>query len=1333
MDNNPFVFAPPDTRPAVAPQSNSNWNPIDWTQSLVRAGFEDTLELFGVDKSPNTIQFEKENPMASLAASFVGVGVPYFGWYKASKKLKGFEKLIEGVATARSASPITQGALREALRFTPLEASRFMSTAAIDPTKLWETGAENLVNTGVAAGFGALGGIGQAYGEVAKKIKELAPNVNLRDPLTLQMRELRKMVLEGKVPQERLPEAQKWINRFDEAVRSETLPGETKYIQAIYNDAEVVGESKARWLNNLFTPRQHKNLAVRTLNTAGEKSPFGYKDEASWRARLSALPEGASAYMQFPRVVEVRAAGEGGVEYLHKRVAQNMTQVAKDLWITREGDQGLFVMMKKIKTGGAREAVPNKIPRTQQGNTDEYLLFKTDTPGFFAARAQAWQDRMIAKSAWFDKYAMQNIKYSEGSSGEAIQKQMEQINLRNWYDDLSKAKTDDEFMTKMLSKAGLRPGEKMQDATKGMVSFMREYFSPTMFQFNGPGGTLARYMMGVMKPAYDRANWVAETMIYGKPISPQGRNLVVSNFFQGERDRIGGALMPLIEKLDGTDRQKLLQVMGGGWDKATIEAAYIRGGPEGISDRLHRLLLRLDELDGKQMAELLEAQKNAGITQSVPLKGHLMLSRMWEGDWRLRIRSENGATVYMVGAPTRGRAIADAEAIIKTSGERWTFDKSAQETSDLFLRGTQTGKDDLAELAGIDFSSPSYRRAAAAAEKRIRDTYRPGTLRERLGVEGYAMDMSDKAIAARIFKHSQQIQTHITDINIKKLLEREALMLADQNPGLHRQVNERLGMMRGHAGLMSEYQNAVVDRALGPILGKNSGTKIVGALNTAQHNLQLGMGNIMYPVVNMMQFMQTVLPHVSFVLNADAKTLSNYYNSIIVPGADGLARGPAHWLDPVKMTYKGFQMMRAPMPAERKLFDRAVEEGIFAPKLVEEHIGVNAQFKQRLSGLLQEQGGFVKFIQYLSEWLPNKSEQFSRLHSFSTGVTVGRDLMRLQGDDLYKFAKEFTHNTMFGYNMVDRAKAITGPVGSFLGLYKNWQMHYLGWFAEYADQAIHGNFAPLLWSNVGTMAVAGTGGTALYGMADAFSKGFTNKSAFQNIYSMFSMNEDGEPDVLSDAMFYGLPSFFNVSLQGSASAPGANPAKDASLLFSFVQMERAAAIGKAVGGAWATADATGQSPFADPMVRDAFLRALSPRSMVRSAQVLEGDYLKSLHTGNPVVKGLSAAERLGYAMGFNSPEIDRAYRVSNELFESEQKRIQAVRTFARRLNELQDGRNFREMTRLQRQIVASGIGLDSVIRSAQYQRDRGRQDMIEYRSKGKRPPIVEQFGTPPSE
>jgi hypothetical protein len=1340
MAENPYtlpntVFADTVQRPPEQQSRLSNgFNPIDWGQALVRAGAEDTLNVFGIDKSPQTIQFEKDNPLASLAASFVGGGIPYVGWYKASKRIKQFDSLLEGISAARATGPIVQGTIREAARFAPLEAARFMSTAVNNPDRLPEIAGSAALDTALGGAFGALGGIGESYGSVAKQIKDLAPNVNLRDPWTLQLRTLRDALLGGQIAPERAAEAQTWINRMSKVVLTEQLPEDRKYITSVYNDTGAGGAQateKANWLNNFFKPRQHKNLAVRMLTVADEKSPLGYNSQEAVDSRLASLPDGATAYMQFPRVLEVRAAGEGGVEYLHGRISQNMTQIAKDTYLTREGDSGLFVMMKKIKTGGSREAVPLQFPRSQTGSTDEYLVFKTDNPGFFVKRAQAWQDRQIAKSAWYDQGAMQNIQYADNTSGKFIQNTMEQMTLRNFYDDLSKAKTDEEFTSRMLGKVGLKPSEKLSDAARGIYSFMKEYFSPLQFQFSGPGGTIARYVLGVTKPTYDRANWVAEDMVYGKPISPQGRNLVVSNFFQGARDRHGDALMPLIERLDGKDRQKLLEVMGGGWSSEVINNAHIKGD---ISDNLKSLLSRLDSQDTAQMTELMQAQMNAGLTKSVPLKGHLMLSRMWDGDIRLRIRGEKGETVYMVGSKSRGQAIADADAIIKTAGQegKWTYDKSAQWTPDLFLRGTDSGKNDLAELAGIDFGSVSYRKAAAAMEKRIRDVYRPTTLKERLGVEGYSMDMSDKAIAGRIFKHAQQIQTHIADINISNLLQREAMMLADQNPGMHRQVMERIGMMRGQAGIGSEMQNAIVDRVLGPYLGKNSATKIVGALNTTQHNLQLGMGNIMYPIVNMMQFVQTVLPHVAFVATADARSLAEHYNSLIVPGADGFARGTVHWLDPIKLTYKGFRIMSSPSGADRGLFNRAVEEGIFAPKLVEEHIGVNAQFKQRLGSLLQEKGGFVKFIQYLSEWLPNKSEQFSRLHSFTTGVAVGRDLMKLNGDQLYNFAKEFTHNTMFGYNMVDRAKAITGPVGSFLGLYKNWQMHYLGWFLQYAGEASKGNFAPLLWSNAGTMALAGVGGTAFYGMADALSRGLTNRSAFQNTYSMFSLDPNGHPDTLSDAMFYGLPSFLNVSLQGSTAAPGSNPMKDASQLFSFVQLERANAIGKAVGNAFSVADATGGSPFADPVVRDTLLRALSPRSIMRSAQVLEGDFLKSLHTGNPVVKGLGPVERFSYALGFNSPEIDRAYRVSDELFADEEKRLNAVRSFARQLNVLQDSKDWTGVSRLQRVVVASGVGLDSVIRSAVYQKERAQQGMVAYRAGKKAPPaIAKQFEDAP--
>lgn len=1310
------------------PFGKSSESVFDWTGSFLRSSVENSLDIFGVPKSANNVAWEAKHPLAGMAAGFLGIGGTYGGFYKATKNIKRAEGLLDSVSGIVN-SPIRGGAVKEALRFSPLEASRIVGTAIQQPENLDEALFESAVNLSLGGVFGAIGGIPAKYGTVGDTLKRVAPGVDLKNPTTLQLRELRQLVADGKVAPENMALVQRAINQLDGAVRFEeytTNPNsiiQPRYITNLY-DAYGLPETKlsrTSWLNSFFKPQENKLFSSQKLNAKLDDPKHGLGDEAAVQAIMGKLPQHSTSFMQFPRLLTLKAENPKFHNLWRSRFSQYATPVGDGTYLAREAEDGMYVFIKKLKGD------PNVIAKD-----DQFLLFKTDRPDYFEPRAAGWMSGQVEQAMWWAKQFPQNQKLLPGGYQDFVRKSVEMNPLRD-VTDLSQAQDNKSFISKLLGQFGVKPGEQSSDAYKAVMAYAQEHFAPTVAQWigDGPGKLRARWLWGTIKPTLERANALAEAMIYGQPTVKDGKSLATSLLFHGAKDlylNSDKTVWGMIQKLSNEDRSKLKQIMAGAWDLGTVNERHIAGD---ITDELHGLLTRLEELSTIQWNELNALRGNLGMPKAAARKGHFMMAHQWDGDWRLRIRNEEGNTIYMVGAPTRGDAIKQAEAVVANAGMqgKWKFNAAGETTEDLFRRGFEHNSDDVSSILGINTQGGDFRRAASAMEKYIRESRKPKQLKGRAGVEGYDADMSDQAIAERLLRHTRQMQTHLADTALRAELYPQLMKLMDENPGILRQVQERWANLLGAQGKFSQMQNDVADKLLAPYLGNNSASKIVGAANTAEHNLRLGSFNLMYPAVNMLTFMTTTLPQVSFVASAPYKTLSQWYTSILAHGADGLAKRQVHVLDPLKMVYQGFRLMgRADKDPEVKTaFEKAMRDGVFAPRLVEEHIGVDAQLKGKLSALLKEPNGFPKFIQYLSEWLPNKSEQFSRLHSFTTGLATGREILGLSDDALYRFAKEFTHNTMFGYTMADRAKVIQGPMGAFFGLYKNWQMHYLSMLLSYAGEAKAGNFAPLLWSQAGLMGVGGLGGTTGYGIADAFSRIATGKSAFTNAYNMFSTEEDAGPDTFSDVAFYGLPAFLGLSLQSSTSSFGSNPAKDAAMLFGFVQAERGQAIGRAIGSAIDTWTSTGQNPFTDKLNRDQMLKAVAPRSLIRSAQVLEGDFVRSLNTGNPLVQGLSPMERFIYAAGFNTPEIDRTFRVSDELFKSAEKRKIAVRYYARKLQELQDRQDYEGLTRLRAVVVASGVGMDSVLRSASAMRDRNLKDLSSYRLQKTSPEHLREF------
>lgn len=1312
---------------------------VDWTASFLQSGVENTTNLFGVPKSASNVAWETENPFSAFAASMLGVGGTYGAFYKATKNIKRVEEGLQGISKL-GRGPVSGGAIREAVRFAPLEAARIVGTTIGEPERLDQTLFEAGLNLSLGAGFGALSGLGQKFGTVNQAARELIPNVADDAPNTLKLRQLRDMVEKGQITPDNLPKAESVISRLDGAVRAEHLyQPEGSQINPTYvghilgpTSADAATITKTGWVNSIFKPGKNKIFSSQLLVTKNdlgstvrpEALRAALDDQGKVAEVMAKLPKHATSYMQYPRLVTMRSDNAKALQLWKNNWAQMFSQYEPGSYIAREADDGMFVFLKKVKGD------PVKLAKE-----DEFLAFKTDRPDYFGGQAAEWTNRQVEQAMWWPRQFPQHVKPLPGSIHESIQKNRQQMTITA-VQDLTKNATPKTMIERMMAKVGLRPGDALDHNARAALDYAKQYLAPAMFQFtgHGPGIDRARMLFYTMKGGLEKAATTAEAIVFGLPQATKGslaKNLLV----HGAKDMygLGGeTIAKQIEKLSDLDRQNLLEIWLGAQDLATVQNRWRAGE---VSDNLYKLLDQLETVSNKVFEEMNATRQAAGYPAMKAKPGHYGLSHMWDGDWRVRINNENGQTVYMVGAKDRGSAEKTARKIISEAGAegRWKFDASKQETRDIFRRGHQQGTDDLANILGINQKGADFAKASAAAQKVSREAYTPKTLEKQTGVGGFLTDMSNSGLQQRLYNHYRQLNSYTADMALRFELQTDLMKLADENPEALRQLNARWNDSLGIQGNLSQIQNDILDKSVvGAYMGNNSASQIVRVVNTVQHNLQLGSFNLMYPAVNMFTFMSTVMPQVSFAASAPAHVLQQYYTSLMGHGADGLAKRAVHVLDPLKMVYQGFKLMGRADAQAMKAFEQAQAEGLFAPRLVEEHIGVQAQLKQRLTGLLKEPNGFPKFIQYLSEWLPNKSEQFSRLHAFTTGLATGKEVLGLADEALYKFARDFTHNTMFGYGMVDRARVIQGPLGSFFGLYKNWQMHYLGWMLTYTGEAFKGNFGPLLWSQLGTTALAGIGGTTAYGVGDAFSRMLSGKPAFDHLYNMFSMNDDGSPDTFSDVAFYGLPAFLGLSVQSSASNFGANPAKDAGMLFSFVQAERGAAIGKAVGGAFDRWSATGENPFNDQLVRDQFLRAVAPRSIIRTAQVLEGDYIKSMNTGNTLIQGLSPMDRFVYGMGFNTPEIDRTYKIADELFKAENKRKIAVQYYARELLALQEAQDWQGVTMLSRRVMISGVGMDSVIRSAEGIKQRNMKDYAASRMNKKSPDYLQDYLTKPS-
>jgi hypothetical protein len=500
----------------------------------------------------------------------------------------------------------------------------------------------------------------------------------------------------------------------------------------------------------------------------------------------------------------------------------------------------------------------------------------------------------------------------------------------------------------------------------------------------------------------------------------------------------------------------------------------------------------------------------------------------------------------------------------------------------------------------------------------------------------------------------------------------------------------------------------MVDRIFGPVMGANSASKIVSVTNSLMWHLELGGLRLAYPVANALTFMQTVLPEASFVQTARPEVLQKYYTEFAMRGVKRI--GSVGALDPLKMWTQSTKLMARPDAGFNKVLQRGMNEGIVDPKFVEEWVGQSSARVKDWKSALGSPEGFVQWLGALSEFLPAQSEKWSRANSLSLGYLMAKDILGLVDDEaIYKFAKDFANRTMFRYGMESRPRIFTTPAGSFLGLFKNWMMHYVGMMADYTGEGVmRNNWAPLMWQTAGTAAIGGLAATPIFGVANMLSGALSDKSLMLNTYEAF-----GENEKIADGVFYGLPALLSgVSLSSQVEAPLANPARDATMLFNLVQMQRMGAASNFMGGAFDHWQATGESPMSDANTRDQFARAVAPKTLYRAFAAAEDNAIRSMNTSYPILQNVGFASRMWYTLGFQPLEVEKAYAVSDELWKDQNKMRAAVQRYGEALSHAWEKQDARLMQAIMQRASLEGVDLGSVQRSAQSRLAKAEADVV---------------------
>jgi hypothetical protein len=1310
-------------------------------------------ELFGAQPWETAEAFRTANPWSGLASEMVGFAVPYLGAEAAVMKSPALAARLGGavegslgrLGMVAEESPIMARVARESIINAPIEAARLASGALFYPENFGDQ------FTNVATDVALTGALGGVFGALSKgggkrEAREVIEDVGLFESPTYRLNAMREgKAVEHQDPTQLAADLEREV--FTGNPGYSGVRGKDKPLDYVGDIPGVSPENKAG-LNSIFKLEKGQPNPVQSGVSEGmedfigplEPEPAsGFSKQYFWENRtengaskflnpgergeiLAKLPEGlrtasdVAATFESPRLVRIH--DEAGARAFAGLISMPGMQKVGKTFMIQEKD-GPFVQIHKTNSGKGKKFGDGV--KVQAG--DEFLVGKTIFPGRIEPQAQGLTDLVTASWA-------KNMKAFQPSDNKHMYNQI--------YDDLNAALPDKDFRAARLIRNDTKRknfiAEKLGAAKAGTKGLMDQKFnfgdSRSIQELSDSLSILLKPTNFLMKqnPHYDRllillkagqdhAKRMTEQTMFGKEIiegtseqALRGKNVRYESGYKGH--------LPWKQMSEGaTDADAALITHYANADIAT-PAAFEKAVKDGdLTPAGQALAERLRALNQDKLGDIIPVLNEAGHADVQWLDNHLGIPKMAQGDHFITVTdAETGDLKHTAFGRNPKEAELNADLAIQEAGaegQNWTRSKSKlrelsseddatlKELQATLSRNLEKNPTDvkiltkamnrLAIIKGTTGKGPSIPITSKALQKRkggasTADIKQP-TLDDLANAVHGHLSTLDR------FAAQQSWRSRFGD-TIPDLLKHEPKLAED----LANKERQYLGIASKATNLMDRKLSGV----LGTTLGARPATKISAAVNEAMFGFTLGLVNPSHAILSLLSPLQTVAPHIMHMATLPIEDAARMMQFTPVIGFDGRPRGMSAWMEPIKVLQEAVKLTRHP-PAELRAFhEQGLSDGIFRSQHIEEWSGGNSKARTTLTEAWK-QGGLPRFIRKLSTVMAETSESLSRLVAFNAAWRIGKDFFGLEGDELYRFMVKSNETTMFNYGTVDRSNLFTGPVGSMFGLFKNWQMHFMGNMFQYADQAVnHGNFGPLVWAGGSAVALGGLGATPLIALAD----GLGNWENEANSSYMYMEKNFGS--TLADPLYFGLPAFLGVSLQASSTLPGTDVRNETSSLFSFAIMQRATMLGKAVGKGWEYNEATGNNPLQDSNVRDMLVQATAPRAMIRALSVVEGDYVKSMSTGYPMMDG----ENVGYVgkmlhgLGMNSLDIAKAQEASTVLYRHEEEMKSAISGLGRGYyNAVSDG-DTEEAQRILHRVIAMHVPLDSVMKSAMAIRER---------------------------
>lgn len=1287
-------------------------------------------EMFGMEPFPTAEKFRAENPVSGLISEMAGILVPYVGWEGVLAKTPRLAASLEGAAARVgldvAKQPIKAGAVNLAVRYSPVELSRLGTGLFL--TEDWEKYGGLMADVGLstmlAGGIGGLGGFLKSAGKrapsLAGRIAE-AP-IGLAAPFELRIARSGNATPVGDVPLETIIQ-QRIRESLTERPAPISVQGKKSRPAAVHalegNDAPkaVAG------VNFLFNPSKNTKGLLRrklmqddgtwTLGEDGNAELLGGLASGFKKPPLKSMDDLAESG-RFATVVDVTSDRAAGTM---KRAVEALSPVGDGAFIGREAGDGLFIIARRIKTAppapvaakGAKGAKAAPAPSPVAAG-DQWFVIKTDKPDRFIPGAPK------ATKLTFGTFAKYREAFRPEVNQDTIFNQVQNRVIQTFtpreYDEIRRGVHPEKIRaewTRRMAKGGLdKLGLQNSEMLNNLWDEAYKVIAPSMFK--GVRNGLYDRLFHMLRLNKETAESLVNKLIGGEVAAGRRRGFGVRLEHQAEVAPGVKTLNKLLDEnrtaLTESDYQ-LIYSVGTAQAPKEVLAELTEAGM--VSPAARAVLDGIEKLDKWYWGQMLPVAKALGLDAKFSLLQGPYIPRLMKGDNYVPVVDAASGQLKFIASGTRAQAQREAEVFV-AEAKKLGLNYEAKPVTSWYSEGNDLLKLHR-QMEAAALSDPQVKEVAKAAMRALaveNAGLRGGLLKgrmpktlveERTGVAASTgTEFTAKALINDLQQHYNMVGRYLGYQSWTQRWMPEAALLEKSAPKMAEDLAHRGRMMLGYEGKQAEYLNNVLKPILGPALGGKAASKIAQEANSLMYHWNIGIANPVFALVNLLTPLQTVAPWIA-MMKVAPHAADDLMHTGFRFGSDGKVRGIWNTLDVPKLMMKALKEIGKPGDELLELLGRAKTDGSLSPQLFENFAGQGSKVSTGIRDSFNNAGGGVAgawdAMKNMATWASRHSEEWSREYAFTAAYIVGRDLKGLTGEALYRFAQRGTHVTMYGYHAMDRSLMFTGPIGSMFGLFKNWQMHFIGSMFQYAGLGWReGIWAPMIWQFAGSLAVGGLGATPLVLAADQLTDWLDNQP---NSYLWMKENWHDA----ADEIYYGFPALFGLSLQASSALPGTDVRNDLTMLSNFVFLERAKAAWKATGDAFEYADKAGQNPLKNPNIRDALLQGYAPRALWRLFSTTENDAIKSMSSGYPQVRDVSKLGQLAYTLGLNPTEIEEQQDTARYLWKDQQAKRAAIQNLGSRFAQAQLAHDVDEMQSVIRIAIAQQIPMSSVARSAQ--------------------------------